>query len=160
MPTAVEISAEGVTSISQKLSELSRNLSAASVGLVQIRGFDASQSTDLMGGLVAFRPFLSADASVEIWSAAPLDRAVLASIGDQTHVMVSNRVLPGGGSLLNAMTHIQSKMQSDAQKQQMERWKILQETQTKIFEIQQDITVNKAKTQDKLYHQWDQFIRS
>ena len=48
----------------------------------------------------------------------------------------------------------------DAQKQQMERWKILQDTQTKIFEIQQDVTVNKAKTQDKMYNKWDEYIRS
>ena len=58
----------------------------------------------------------------------------------------------------NAMT-IAIQMQADAQKQQMERWKILQDTQTKIFEIQQDVTVNKAKTQDKLFNKWDEYIR-
>jgi hypothetical protein len=59
----------------------------------------------------------------------------------------------------NAMT-ISTQMQADAQKQQMERWKILQDTQTKIFEIQQDVTVNKARTQDKMYNKWDEYIRS
>ena len=47
---------------------------------------------------------------------------------------------------------IQTQIGADAQKQQMERWKILQDTQTKIFEIQQDVTVNKAKTQDKMFN--------
>jgi len=59
----------------------------------------------------------------------------------------------------NAMT-IGIQMQADAQKQQMERWKILQDTQTKIFEIQQDVTVNKAKTTDKMFNKWDEYIRS
>ena len=55
---------------------------------------------------------------------------------------------------------IQTQMQADQQKQEMDRWKILQDTQTKIFEIQQDVTANKAQTQDKAYDQWDQYIRN
>jgi len=53
-----------------------------------------------------------------------------------------------------------TQMMSDNQKQQMRRWQIMQDTQTKIFEIQQDVTVNKAKTQDKMFNKWDQYIRS
>ena len=60
--------------------------------------------------------------------------------------------------LQNAQT-IYTQMQADAQKQEMSRWKILQDTQTKIFEIQQDVTVNKAKTQDKMFNKWDEYIR-
>jgi hypothetical protein len=41
----------------------------------------------------------------------------------------------------------------------MERWKVLQDTQTKIFEIQQDVTVNKARTADKAFQKWDDYIR-
>lgn len=55
---------------------------------------------------------------------------------------------------------IATQIGADAQKQQMERWKILQDTQTKVFEIQQDVTVNKAKTQDKMFGKWDEYIRS
>ena len=55
---------------------------------------------------------------------------------------------------------IQTQIGADTQKQQMERWKILQDTQTKVFEIQQDVTVNKAKTQDKMFNKWDEYIRS
>lgn len=47
-----------------------------------------------------------------------------------------------------AMT-IGTEMMADNQKQQMRRWQIMTDTQTKIFEIQQDVTVNKAKTQDR-----------
>ncbi|MEW6278535.1 MAG: hypothetical protein AB1758_07945 [Candidatus Eremiobacterota bacterium] len=55
---------------------------------------------------------------------------------------------------------IQTQIAADAQKQQAERWKILRETQTKIFEIQQDVTVNQAKAQDKAFNKWSDYIRS
>ncbi|MGE0492536.1 MAG: hypothetical protein AB7S38_25195 [Vulcanimicrobiota bacterium] len=54
---------------------------------------------------------------------------------------------------------IQTQIQADAQKQQMQRWKIMQDTQTKIFEITQDVTINKAKTADKMFNQVDAYIR-
>jgi hypothetical protein len=54
---------------------------------------------------------------------------------------------------------IQTQIAADAQKQQMQRWKIMQDTQTKVFEIQQDVTANKAQTQDKMYRKWDEYIR-
>ena len=46
-----------------------------------------------------------------------------------------------------------------ASQQQMQRWKIMQDTQTKIFEITQDVTINKAKTADKMFNQVDSYIR-
>ena len=49
--------------------------------------------------------------------------------------------------------------QSETQKQQMERWKIIQDTQTKIFEIMPDVTNNRSKTQDKMFNKWDEYIR-
>ena len=55
---------------------------------------------------------------------------------------------------------IQTTTAMGAQKQQMERWKIMQDTQTKIFEIQQEVTVNRAKTQDKMFNKWDDYIKS
>ena len=58
----------------------------------------------------------------------------------------------------NAMT-IYSQTMAQTQKQQMSRWQIMQDTQTKIFEIQQDVTVNQAKTQDKMFKKWDEYIR-
>ncbi len=48
---------------------------------------------------------------------------------------------------------------ANQQKSEMERWKILQDTQTKCFEIQQDVSVNQAKTEDKMFGKWDEYIR-
>ena len=33
------------------------------------------------------------------------------------------------------------------------------DTQTKIFEINQDVTQNVAKTQQNLFKKWDEYIR-
>ena len=80
----------------------------------------------------------------------------------------------GGGYTTAAMTAANAQMQAtdqqqaqtvytqiaaDAQKQAMERFKIKSDLQTKIFEITQDITVNKAKTADKAAQTWDGYIR-
>lgn len=45
-----------------------------------------------------------------------------------------------------------------SQKATIDRWRILQDTQTKIFEIQQDVTVNKAKVADKAYQEMQRYI--
>jgi hypothetical protein len=58
----------------------------------------------------------------------------------------------------NAQT-IAAQMAAENQKQQMERWKIATDTQTKIFEYQQEATVNRAQTQDKTFKKWDEYIR-
>jgi hypothetical protein len=54
---------------------------------------------------------------------------------------------------------VYAQLLAEARQQQAQRWKILQDTQQKIFEIQQDVTANKAKTQDKMYKKWDEYIR-
>lgn len=55
---------------------------------------------------------------------------------------------------------IYTQIAADAQKQQTQRWKIMTDTQTKIFEITQDVTTNKAKAADKAFNAMDQYIRS
>ncbi|MCE1245108.1 MAG: hypothetical protein LWY06_00520 [Firmicutes bacterium] len=61
---------------------------------------------------------------------------------------------------MNQADTINTEMQADQQKQQARKWQIMQDTQNKIFEIQQDVTVNKAKTGDKMFGKWDEYIRS
>ena len=55
---------------------------------------------------------------------------------------------------------IATQIAANQQKSEMERWKILQDTQEKVFETQQDITVQKAKEQDKMFGKWDEYVRS
>lgn len=59
----------------------------------------------------------------------------------------------------NAQT-IYTQIQAQSQRQEMQRWQIATDTQTKIMEIQQETTVNRAKTQDKLFKKWDDYIRA
>jgi hypothetical protein len=42
---------------------------------------------------------------------------------------------------------------------EMERWKIQQDTQTKIFAIEMDVTQNKAQVADRAYISYDEYVR-
>ena len=63
---------------------------------------------------------------------------------------------PQEGQQQSATPNLQQQIALDAQKQQEERWKIQQAQQTNIFEVQQDVTINRSQTQDKL----DGYIRN
>jgi hypothetical protein len=52
------------------------------------------------------------------------------------------------------------KIQEAAEKQLAERHQIMKDLQTKIFEVQQDVTVNKGMRLDKAFQQLDQYIRA
>jgi hypothetical protein len=47
---------------------------------------------------------------------------------------------------------------ADALKHRAERWQIIQKTNTAIFQIQEDITINRARTLDKAFQKWDEYI--
>ncbi len=55
---------------------------------------------------------------------------------------------------------VPAEMQEANQKVQLERWKILQDTQTKILESQQSVTEQKAQPQTKEFKKWDEYIRA
>ena len=59
----------------------------------------------------------------------------------------------------NQAQTIYTQIAADAVKQRAERWKIQQDLQTKLFEITQDVTVNKAKAADKAFTAMDGYIR-
>ncbi len=56
----------------------------------------------------------------------------------------------------------QSQMAMAAYRERAEwdKWKLMQDTQTKIYEIQQDVAINKAKTQEKMFQKWDEVVKS
>lgn len=57
-----------------------------------------------------------------------------------------------------AMT-IGTQIAATARKHEAERWKLQQDTATKVFELQQEAIVFKAKAQDKMGRKWDEYIR-
>jgi hypothetical protein len=50
-------------------------------------------------------------------------------------------------------------MEAEKTKGNMERFRALQDMQTKIFEIHQDVTLNRARTDD-VSAQWENYIRT
>ncbi len=55
---------------------------------------------------------------------------------------------------------ILTQIQTDMQHNQIERLKIQSDLHTQTIEVPQDVTVNKAKTQDKAFQSMDQYLRS
>jgi hypothetical protein len=58
-----------------------------------------------------------------------------------------------------AQATIQSQLCAERAKQQSERWRIQHETQTQVFQTQQDVGVSRAQTQDRPYSSWDSYAR-
>lgn len=54
---------------------------------------------------------------------------------------------------------IYTQISADAAKQQLDRWTVLQDLQTKIFNITQDVTINRSRKMDDAYKRWDEYIR-
>ena len=54
---------------------------------------------------------------------------------------------------------IADQIREDARKAEAERWKVVKETQTKVHEIEQEVVVTKARSQDKAFKKWEEFLR-
>ena len=63
------------------------------------------------------------------------------------------------GDYQQALT-IGTQTQSEVKKNVMRRWQIEMDTRTKINEITQDVSLNKAKTGDKISQKFSAFMRS
>jgi TIR domain-containing protein len=59
----------------------------------------------------------------------------------------------------SALSLLSSRFQAEAQKEQMQRWQVLQDTQAKIFDVLQSATLNKARRNQESYKKWDEYIR-
>ncbi len=133
---------------------LSHNSKLGSIGLLQVYpGAGTPQVKTLAPALKILKNYFGPLGSVVLFlSPSLITASVLSELQAAAGVPVSI------SSEINAQA-VATQMQADAQKQQLQRWKILQETQTKIFQIQQDVTVNKAKTADKVFQKMDAYIR-
>ncbi len=54
---------------------------------------------------------------------------------------------------------IQTEMEAAAQRYQVQNWQIQQETQTKTYQMLQETTAQRVKTQEKVYEKWISVIR-
>lgn len=60
----------------------------------------------------------------------------------------------------NARTSATQRSAPSGRNQQPEGWRILQDTQAKIFEVTQNLTMNRAQTRTKAFKSVDEYIRS
>lgn len=77
----------------------------------------------------------------------------------------NEEMVSGGGVSMkgdggNDAQTVQSQIAADAAKQEQERWKNLQNTQTNVFEIEQEVTTKKAQNADKSSKAWDEFVNN
>ncbi|HLJ44547.1 MAG TPA: hypothetical protein VKU01_00980 [Bryobacteraceae bacterium] len=133
---------------------LSQNSKLGSIGLLLVYpGEGAPQVQTLVPALKILKNYFSAQGSVVLYLSNSLVPASLLS------QLQSAGGVPVNFASESSANTVATKIQADAQKQQMQRWKILQDIQTRIFQIQQDVTTNKAKAQDKAYKKLDGYIR-
>lgn len=50
-------------------------------------------------------------------------------------------------------------MAAQKMKHEWESWKLMEDLKTDIFQIQQEVSLQKAKTDDKIINKWDEFIK-
>lgn len=78
------------------------------------------------------------------------------NFGSSDIAAITNMQVQDYQNMLTVMTQ----MYAADQTQRMQRWKILQDAQTKTFEINQEVTLEIANTGKKLADKWDQFVLS
>lgn len=83
------------------------------------------------------------------WGAIKPNKAAMAQ--NQQQAMAQNR---------QQTQTIQTQIKADAQKQRVQSWHIISETQKSISEMIQDIAVNKARTVQKMHGKMSTYLRS
>lgn len=62
------------------------------------------------------------------------------------------------GKKIEEANTLANQIYQDQQKEQSQRSEVIQETQTKVFEIQQDVTVNRARNESASEARWNDHI--
>jgi len=52
-----------------------------------------------------------------------------------------------------------AQMAAQRKKSAWESWKLFSDLQTEIYKIQQEVTLHRARTQDKMLNKWDEYIK-
>ncbi len=152
----VEISGPSFT---QNANQAARKLIPHSVDELRVTlGSVSPDSPQVKSAVTSLQAYLKRDAAVIFISSAP-GQVKPAAAGPGFGMMPPNTSLQT--FLIDQATaaSVLPRIEADVQKQQAERWQSAQDAQTKIFEIQQDVTTNRARAQDKVYKNWDAYIR-
>lgn len=151
------------------VNQITGNLAGNKISILTVVGIIGKEVAQLHPALLKLRGHFALGAIVYLSGFPSVSNANIAMLesASGTKVKYSNGFSNNQQILQmqNAQTDaqqaqtIQNQMQSDMQKQHSERWKMMQDTQTKIFEIQQDVYINRAKTADKATQIFDGYIK-
>lgn len=162
MSNKIEIELRGPEFIKSAV-ELTQRISVNSLTNVYVYNMTADCVKSLEGALQKLRAYFAKGGVVVISTSQILPKSTKAVLQAASGVMVqiSQAMLSMPSSNLPAAEGTTlNQMQTDAAAQQSERWKIMQKTQTNIFEITQDVTVNKLKTAEKQNKAFSGYVRS
>lgn len=167
MSNKIEIELRGPEFI-QSAVEITQRISVNTLTNIFVYNMTADCVKSLEGALQKLRAYFVKGGAVIITTSQILPKSAKAVLQGASGVMVqiSHSMLSMPSSDLSqpdspaANGTITGQMQTDAAAQKSERWKIMQKTQTNIFEITQDITVNKIKTAEKQNKVFSGYIRS
>jgi hypothetical protein len=138
--------------------EAARKLKVGSVGELRVLvGTLSPDSPNIKAAVLSLKKYLTPNAGVYFitsgsssWTAGP---AVTSGDPNSITTFVLDTVD------FQTSRAVMTQIQSQDQNAQMKNWQNLRDTQAKIFQIQQDVTQNKAKTMDKAFQNWDAYIR-
>lgn len=120
------------------------------IGLLQTRGMSRQGAEDFVSGKA-----LSGGADALLARNAMTSGSGGAS-GVWDDLMAQMQLM--NTDLQNAIT-IQYQMMAANNPQAMQRWKILQDAQAKTFGVNQDVTLNQARTAKKLFDKWETYVQ-
>ena len=132
---------------------IAQKLKIGSVSELRVQlGRLSPESPNVKAAVVSLKKFLMPNAAVYFVTSAgapPAPAGGPAGSGSQPMFLVNSA----------EAQQILTQIQTNSQQQQIERWQQHQELQTKIFNTIQDVTTNRAKTQDKAFNNMDAYIR-
>lgn len=139
----------------QSANSTAGKLKARSVDELRVNlGNFAPEAPQVKSAVGSLHSFLKSDAAIIFIGNTPAGAAPATASGPVFGNSIQTFLLDNADA-----STILTQMAAGNQKGQMDRWKLQQDTQAKIFEVMQDITRNKATTQDKAYKKWDEYIR-
>jgi len=144
--------------------QIASRLGTGSIAQLTVNGYTPASFASLRSALSLLKACFVNTACIRISTLQPLSAQSLQELSSAAGVPVALNTNFAALFQLKAADMqqaqiIQAQIVADARKQQMDRWKIMQETQRKILEITQNVATNKARTQDRVLPKWDDYIR-
>lgn len=159
----------------QSAVEMSKGISLQTIFRLNVHNLTGNSVSALQSALNKLRNYFANDGSVMISTSQALSNgtASVLSSAAGVPVYISNPTFQWwGAARANAAARqmqisdsqqaqtIHTQMDAQARKDQMQRWQISSDLQTKIFGIQQTAKINSARSAQKAFQMMNSYIRS